>query len=212
MGKQIVVAGLGWFGTTLAQALTQAGHDVLGVDRRQEPVRDVVDSIGKAVQGEATSRALWGDLQIGGSDVGVVAFGDEAANTHTALLLKRLGIQRIVAKSGSEPHSELLRAIGVDSIVEPPKESALRLTHTLGAPILDYMIVTEDFGIAKITASARLKGVTIRRLFEERRVTVLVQRRSGRLILEPRDDDEVREGDMLIVAGKDQDLRDLAES
>ncbi|MBI4200660.1 MAG: TrkA family potassium uptake protein [Chloroflexi bacterium] len=209
MGQQIVVAGLGWFGATLARALTEAGHDVLGVDSREDPVRDLVETISKAVQGDATSRALWDDLQAKGADIGIVAFREEAHNVHTALLMRKLGLKRVVARSDSEPHSEILRAIGVESIVEPSRESALRLAHTLGVSIMDYLEVSEDFGIAKIMASAQLKGLTVRKLFDERRATVLVLRRGGRLVLEPRDDDEIREGDLLIIAGKDQDLREL---
>ncbi|MBI4200265.1 MAG: TrkA family potassium uptake protein [Chloroflexi bacterium] len=210
MAQQVVIAGLGQFGTVLARTLAQLGYDVLAVDRRPEPVRELADIVGSTVQGDTTSPGLWNDLPVKGADTGVVAFGSSMeANVMTTLLLRRLGVKKVIARSDSEFQSELLRAVGVDQVVEPWKESAQRLAHTLGSPIEGYIEMTQDFGVAKVTLAGLPKGVTVRRLYDERGVTVLALRRGDRVVLEPRDDEEVKEDDILIVAGKDENLRAL---
>jgi len=117
----------------LAKALARSGYDVLGIDRRQEKVRELAESIDKVVQGEATDPQLWQELPVKGADIGVIAFGSSLeANVLTALLLRQTGVKRVIALSQSDLHTELLRAIGVDQVIEPQVDSALQLAHTLG--------------------------------------------------------------------------------
>lgn len=210
MAEQIVLAGLGMFGSIVARGLTQAGFDVLAVDRRPEPVKENADIVSMALRGEATSFALWSELPIKSANIGIVAFSSNVeSNILTALVFRKLGIKRIIAKSESELHTELLHAIGIEAVVEPVKESAEQLVHTLGARILDYLDVSGDFGVAKIQTPEIFKRVSLRKLYQDRKVTVLAIQREGKIILQPSDNEQLREGDVLIAAGKDADLRKL---
>lgn len=212
MAKNVVVVGLGRFGGVLARALTGSGYDVLGIDRRQEKVRELADSISKAVQGEATDPQLWQDLPVKGADIGIIAFSSSLeANLLTALLLRKIKVKQVIALSRSDLHSELLRAIGVDQIVDPQLASASQLAHTLGTQIQDYLEVSKDFGVCKVTAMRQLKKFTLRRLYDEKKVTVLVLMRGNRVMLEPPEHEQVNEGDTLVVAGLDEHLRTFAE-
>jgi trk system potassium uptake protein TrkA len=210
LAKNAVIVGLGRFGSVLAEELTRLGYDVLGVDRRPERVRELAQSISKAVQGEATDPELWKELPVKGAAIGVIAISSSVeANVLTALLLRRVGIKQIIAVSSSELHSELLRAIGVDRIIEPQVDSAMRLAHTLGTRIEDYLEVTKGFGIAKIGANGHWKGMTLRKLQDDEATTVLVLLRGHQVMLEPSETEKIAEGDVLVLGGKDQDLRDL---
>jgi len=210
LARNVVIVGLGRFGAELARALTKSGYDVLGVDRRQEQVRALADSIDKVVQGEATDPQLWQDLPVKGADIGIIAFSSSLeANVLTALLLRKIQVKRVIALSQSDLHSELLRAIGVDQIIEPQVDSALMLAHTLGTQIHDYLEVSEDFGVCKLTADRELKEFTVRQLYEEKKVTVLVMHHGNRVMLEPPDSQQIIEGAALIVAGRDEHLRAL---
>lgn len=210
MAKNAVIVGLGRFGSVLAGELTRLGYDVLGVDRRPERVRELAQSISKAVQGEATDPELWKELPVKGASIGVIAFSSSVeSNVLTALLLRRVGIKQIIAVSRSELHGEVLRAIGVDRIIEPQVDSALRLAHTLGTRIEDYLEVTKGFGIAKIGANGHWKGMTLRKLQDDEETTVLVLLRGHRVMVGPPETEKIAEGDVLVMGGKDQDLRDL---
>ncbi|MBI4203057.1 MAG: TrkA family potassium uptake protein [Chloroflexi bacterium] len=213
MASLIVIAGLGRFGSVLAQALTQSGYEVLGIDRRQEPVRTLADSVSKTVQGDATSAGFWNDLPVKNADIGVVAFGSSVeANVLTAVLMRRVGLKRIIAKSSSELHTDLLRAIGIETIIEPASESALRLAHTLGTPVQDYLEVTADYGIGRISVAEAYKGTSVEELYNRRKSTVLAIRRGQNVVLQPKDTEMVKGKDTLFLAGADEDLRFLAQS
>ena len=210
MAEQVILAGLGRFGAIVATGLAKAGYDVLAVDRRYEPVKEFAESVSMALRGEATSVALWNELPIKDAKIGVVAFSSNVeANILTALVFRKLGIKRIIAKADSELHTELLHAIGVESVVEPVRESAERVVHTLGTRMLDYLEVSGEFGIARIEAGDILHRVSLRKLYEERKVTVLALHREGRIILQPTDNEQLRVDDVFIAAGKDSDLRRL---
>jgi trk system potassium uptake protein TrkA len=210
VAEQVVVVGLGRFGATLAVALTRAGHEVLGIDRQAAPVRELADIVSKTIQGDGARQSLWSDLPIKGAQIGIVAFSSNVeANVLTAMLLKKMNFKRVVAKSDSELHTELLRAIGVDLVVEPDKESAQGLAHTLGAPLAGYLPVTSDVGIARIQVPPPLVGMSVGALYREKHITVLVIARGDHVILEPKDDEELRDDETALVAGKDRELRGL---
>ncbi|MBM3941371.1 MAG: TrkA family potassium uptake protein [SAR202 cluster bacterium] len=210
MAKNVVIVGLGRFGSVLSKELTQAGYDILGVDRRPDRVREMGQTISKAVQGEATDPELWRDIPVKGADAGVVAFSSSVeANVLAALLMRRAGLKHVVAVSRSELHSEVLQAIGVDQIVEPQVESAMRLARAFGTNIKDYLEVTKGFGIARIPAETHWKGATVQKVQQDEDVTVLALVRGHRVLLVPSENDKLSEGDVLVLAGKDGDLRKL---
>ncbi len=126
-----------------------------------------------------------------------------------ALLLRRAGVKRVVALSSSELHSEVLRAIGVEQVVEPQADTAGRLAHAFGTSIQDYLEVIKGLGIAKIAARTRWKGSTVNKLQHDENVTVLALVRGNRVVLVPSENDKIGEDDVLVLAGKDSDLREL---
>jgi trk system potassium uptake protein TrkA len=210
LAKNILVVGLGAFGSRLAREYNNLGFEVLGVDINEGRVQELSDVLSKVVQGDATSAGLWGDLPTKQVDIGIIAFSTNiAANLMTALLLKKAGVKTLVAKSAGELHTELLKAAGVNRVIEPDKESALRAIRILGTDIEDYMEVTKEFGIARVAGNDQLKGMTIERLIDKYNVTVVILCRDKRVILEPPDTQEIALGDTLLVVGTDQDLRSI---
>lgn len=209
----ILVVGLGDFGATLGKELVGLGYQVLGIDIRDEPVRELADLLTKTVQGDATSQGLWRDLPLQEVGIGVIAFSaDTTASMITALILKKMGIKRIIAKSKGELHTELLRTVGVDRVIEPNKESARRTVYILGSALEDYLEVTRELGVARIKAPEGMKGIPLRALYETYRTTVVILSRGDRIILQPPDTEAIRAGDTLVVAGRSQDLQALAEA
>ncbi len=212
MAEHVLLAGMGRFGSILAESLAKQGYDVLAVDRRDEPLRAVADRVSKVVRGDATSIALWNDLPVRGATIAIVAFSSNVeSNVLTALLFRKLGVKHIIAKSEGPLHTELLQAIGVQAVIEPTKESAERVAHTLGTAMADYVKVTEDFGIAKVVGRRLLIGLTMRTLFKDYNVTPLLICRRDKVMPVPADEERVQRGDILILAGRDRDLRGLPD-
>ena len=213
MADKVVVVGLGLFGTALANGLASLGYEVLVIEQRADRAKEIDDPRIQTVQGDATSKALWDDLRLKDYQVGVVAFSSNLeANILTSLQMKKMGFPHIVAKSNGGYHTEVLHAIGVNMVVEPQEETGRRLAHVLGSYIEEYIDLSEEYGITKAQAPESVIGMTCQQLDKKKQITVLAIRRAQRVILTPSTVEVIRDGDILILAGKDSALRKLAMS
>ena len=70
-----LVVGLGSFGKTLAEALTDKGHDVIGVDSNEHRVEEIKDRISVAYIMDATERMALRELPLDEIDGAIVAIG-----------------------------------------------------------------------------------------------------------------------------------------
>ena len=213
MKKQAVVIGLGRFGSSIARELYQIGHDVLGIDQDERSVQDMLGHVTYAVKAEATNEAVLKELGVSNFDVAVVAIGsDVQASILVTILLKDLGIPFIVGRAINELHGNALDRIGADKVVYPEQEMGRRLAHIGFEPgVLDSMEVAPNYGIIKLRPPEHL----VKRTLEEAGlagprdkygVAVLALRRGREYFLVPAKDEEIRPGDVLIVAGNNEQL------
>ena len=210
MAKRIIVVGLGQFGGALAVELTRLGHDVLGMDKSEARVNELVDVVTKVIQGDATSPALWRDLPVQDMDMGVIALAEDSSDSAiAAMLLRNAGIKRLIAMSHGDVHSQLLKALGIVRVIEPNREAALRASHVLDAPLRDYMGVVLEYGIARITVNVELSEMTVKQFAQRHKVNILLIARGNKVLVDLGEGEHTKVGDTLVVAGNDEDLRVL---
>ena len=75
--KQYVVIGLGIFGSTIATTLSEAGKEVLAIDRDMICVERLADVVTKAVVADGTDIDQLKMLGVQEFDVAIVAIGDK---------------------------------------------------------------------------------------------------------------------------------------
>jgi trk system potassium uptake protein TrkA len=214
MKKQLCVIGLGRFGATIATELYQSGHDVLAIDTDELKIQDMLGQVTYAVRANATSESVLRELGVGDMDVAVVALGSEniQASILITVILKSLGIPFIIARAATELHGDALERIGADKVVYPEMESARRVAHVDFNPgIIDYMEIAPNAGISKMRPPEEM----LRRTLEEtglggpegsHGVVVLAVRRGRSYIVHPSMDEEIKPGDILIVAGRNEQV------
>ena len=81
---QVVVIGLGRFGTTVATTLYQMGHDVLAIDKDSVKVQELAGQVTYAVAADATDEDALRELGIEKFEYAVVAIG---TNTEASIWL-----------------------------------------------------------------------------------------------------------------------------
>ncbi|MHB8926300.1 MAG: potassium channel family protein [Bacillota bacterium] len=214
MKRQFAVIGLGRFGSSVARALNAMGHEVLAVDSDEENVQRMADEVTHAVTADATDAAALKAMGIRNFDAVVVAIGDMQASILCTLLLKELGVGDVVAKADNDLHGKVLQRTGADRVIYPERDSGVRLAHNLSAStILDYIELAPDYSIVEISATQALVGKTLRHL--ALRVTfnvnVIAIRRGSSMNITPQADDQVLAGDVLIVVGRNDDIKRLEE-
>jgi len=205
---QVAVLGLGRFGTQLALSLVEEGHEVLAVDQSETEIQRVADRLTKAAIADITDEQALRDLGIGNMDVGVVATAYLEASVLAAMNLLSLGVRDVYAKAQSERHAMMLRRLGVQRVVEPEKEGGQRFAHLLRLrEAKDYLSLTTDYGVATYEPPPRLYGTTLDKLDEERstrRLLMLV--RDNEVQLNPVRSQQIKANDLLIFSGADEDL------
>ncbi len=116
--KQVVVIGLGRFGSSVARSLYNLGHDVLAIDVNEDRVQDMMGQVTYPVNGNASNEAILKELGVQDYDAAVVAVGsDVVSSVMTCVLLQTMGVPYIVARAQNDLHANTLERIGVDKAV-----------------------------------------------------------------------------------------------
>jgi trk system potassium uptake protein TrkA len=213
--KQAAVIGLGRFGASVARTLANAGCEVLGVDIDESRVKAVADEITDAVRANALDEEALRTLGLRNFEVVVVAIGHEVqASILVTVLLKEMGIPKIVAKAQDDLHGRVLQKVGADIVVFPERDMGVRLAHTLiSRNVIDEIQISTDYSIMEMQAPPRFLDRSLKQLELRQRfgLTVLAIRRADRIIVSPDATQIVEEGDILVTLGQPEKLESLNE-
>jgi trk system potassium uptake protein TrkA len=215
MMKQYIVIGLGRFGISVATTLSEKGHDVLAIDRDEDPVQEITEIVTHAVQVEATDEDSLKTLGVNNFDVAVVSIGDDIhSNILATLILKELGVEYVVTKAQNELHGKVLNKIGADKIVYPERDMGTRVAHNLvTSNVLDYIELAPDYSIIEVLATTSLVGKTLQELELRPKfgLNVIAIKKGNNINVTPEAKDRVESGDVLVVMGPEKGLDRLRE-
>jgi trk system potassium uptake protein TrkA len=220
MKKQVCVIGVGRFGAAVAQELYQSGHDVMAIDTNEATIQDLLGHVTFAVRADASSESVLKELDVAAFDVAVVALGSENVQDSILItvLLKSLGVPFVICRATNELHGSTLERIGADRVVFPEMDAARRIAHVGFTPgIIDYMSIVPNFGISKMRPPERMCGRTLEEVGlggspDKHGVSVLAIRRGRTSFLHPAKDEEIKPGDVLVVAGTNEHIGHLYET
>jgi trk system potassium uptake protein TrkA len=212
--KTFGVIGLGRFGYHVARTLAQGGAEVIACDVDEEKVREVSEYVSLAYVLDATDAKALKESGIANVDTAVVSIGENIeASILIVVQLKELGVKEIVAKAVNPLHGKVLEKLGVDRVVYPEKEMAIRVAHSLLAgEFIEEIPIGEKHSIFELKAFDFMLGKTLRELDVRRRfgVSVLAIKRGENLIVNPVGDEKVLPGDILVVLGTTEQLSSMA--
>ena len=208
--KSYVVIGLGRFGQTLARQLCMLGAEVLAMDTSNELVQQVAEHVTHAVVGDAQDKEVLRALGVRDFDCAIVAIGtDLAASVLTVMNLQELEVPNIICKAHDETHSRVLKQLGVDKVVIPEQENAVRLARSLNSHnVLDYIELSEDYGILELPAPRSWVGKTLKELDVRAKLGVnIIAVESGKVTnVSPSADYRILEEDVMVVLGDNYSL------
>ena len=203
--KSYIVIGLGLFGTAAALKLYELGEEVLVIDTDEDMVNRISDRVTRAVTADARDRDVLAKLGAGNFDRAIVAVGtDLAASALITMNLKALNVPFIACKAYDDTHREILEKLGADLVIIPEREVAdklaLGMTH---AGIMEYIELSDEFGIVEMAAPGSWQGKTIRALELRSRcgVNVIALRRGEKIIIPPPIDDPLTAEEALVILG-----------
>lgn len=145
MSKLIGILGLGIFGSTIAKTLSEFGSDVIAVDKYEENVNRIEPYIAKGVVGDFTDIELLRTIGLEDCDAVVIATGTYLeASVLGVLNCKKLGIKHIIAKAKNKNYREVLEEIGSTIVVQPEKESGMRVAKNLLRTNIEDIVRLDD--------------------------------------------------------------------
>jgi trk system potassium uptake protein TrkA len=215
MQQRVVVIGLGIFGTNIVRELYASGFEVIAIDKNKEAVQRVRDSATKAIQADGMDKEVMEAIGIQEDDVCIVSFGEDlAAATLSTLHLKQMKVKTIIVKAPNEEHKLILEKVGATEVMIPEKEIAHKVAKSLISPnVLDYLPISDDYMIFEVAPPNSFLGRTLAelRLRSRYHIDVIAIRDivSGKVQMVPRADFVVKDGEVLVVVGKEKDIQQI---
>ncbi|MGB7841794.1 MAG: TrkA family potassium uptake protein [Salinimicrobium sp.] len=174
--KKYIIIGLGNFGASLAEKLTQMGNEVIGVDLNMSKVEAIKDKITHAVNLDSTDVTAVTNLPLKDTDVVIVGIGeDKGANIMATALMKQLHVKRLISRAVSPLQEMVLEAMGVDEIIHPEEETAERWSKKLNLHgVVDSFEVNRDFSIIETAIPEEYDGKTLEEVSLKRKYDLIV--------------------------------------
>lgn len=171
-----IIIGLGNFGASLAQKLTEQGNEVIGIDTSMSKVDAYKEKISHTICMDATDEFTVSGLPLKETDIVLVAIGeDQGANIMTTALLKNFEVKRLISRAINPLHEKVLQAIGVDEIVHPEEETAERWAKKLClSNVVDSFELNDDYSIIQAKVPDDYIGKTVREVGFRRGFNLLV--------------------------------------
>jgi trk system potassium uptake protein TrkA len=215
--KRFVVVGLGIFGSTIAEALHEAGYEVLAVDLAGKAVDRMARHTTRAAVGDAREIETLERLGAKDADAAIVSTGDDiSASILAVMALHDLGVREIYVKVISADHARVMKKIGVTQTVFPEHDSASNLANlvTHSRSLLNYIRLGERFGIQEMAVPADWEGKPLRELQLRQRfgISVVAVRDvlTDQIMAVPDPETKLKVSDALLIAGRDEDLERVA--
>jgi trk system potassium uptake protein len=224
-----IVVGLGRFGLKLASILTDMGHEVIGIDRNENNCEEAKDSVTTVMKMDCTNVNAIRSLPVNDMDCIIVAIGEDVgASVLTLSILKNLKVKRIIGRAINDIHHGILKQIGIEEIVHPLEDSAFHVSTMLQLKNVFRVIeISDQFAVAEVVVPERYVGhsidtLNIQKRFDLKVIAVIksigkdslstILRRNCKVHLFFKDDEQTLASDILLIAGKIQDIKRFSES
>lgn len=218
--KNVMIVGGGRVGYYLAMSLGEMGVGVKIIESGYERCVALAEALPDAlvINGDGADDSLLRSESAGDMGAFVSVTDRDEVNLMTALLAKRLGVPKVVAKLSRADYADLLGGIGLDNIVSPVTVTAnyiLRYVRGLqnaeGNTVNSlYRIIGDKAEAIEFTAneSAKMIGIPLKDLRLAPGVIIVVIVRKNEVII-PHGNDCIKPHDSVILVTKGLEPADL---
>lgn len=157
------VIGVGRFGFHVATTLADHGMDVVAVDSNESIIDQIKDKVTQAISMRVTDEDALRSIGIEHMDTVIVAMGENFAQSIlvTALLKQKLHVPKVIVRSISPIHKDILQLIGADQVILPEREMGIKLADSLSLPFSSLTRISQDFSICQTKTPRKFVGKTI---------------------------------------------------
>jgi trk system potassium uptake protein TrkA len=209
--RQYAVIGLGKFGQSVALTLAESGEQVIGIDSDPQVVKEMADKLTNVAEADATNEKNLTALGIKDVDVAIVSVGENfEASILITLTLKDLGVPEIIVKAKSDSQAKVLQKVGATRVVNPEKDMGIRVAKSLVSPrIIDHIELSSDYSLLEMAPPKEFVGKSLKQLDVRAKYginVIAIKHEQGDIDIAPSADHVIKEGDLLVVIGKNKDI------
>jgi len=218
---RIVIAGAGEVGTHLAKMLSNEQHDIVIIDPEESRLKPIDSSLDvMTCLGSATSVNLLKDTLGKKTDLFIAVAHLEDTNITAAILAKRLGAVKTIARIDNREYlehttREFFKSLGIDSLIYPELIAAkevLGLLHETGTTeFMEFSGGMLSLYVQKLEENAPIVNKKLRDVTRELKSTnyraVAIKRDDETII--PRGDEVFMQGDLVYVVSTREGIQEM---
>lgn len=215
MKKKFAVIGIGKFGLHIAKTLAEhKNNEVIAIDNDEDVINKIEPFVDNAFKIDAMDEKSLRETGVENVDVAIVSIGENVeANLIVVMQLLDIGIKELVVKSVNPLHRRILEKIGVKRIVDPEKEMAIKVAHSLiTVNLLEEIALSDEYSIFEIKAPLKSIGKTLISLDLRKKynISVLGIKHGEKITVNPSPNDVIYEDDVLIVLANSKSISDFS--
>jgi trk system potassium uptake protein len=221
------IIGLGQLGQAAALYLADNGIEVIAIDRDAARVEPLKDRVAIAMSLDSTDERALRACGIAECATVLLALGENQLEeaVMTTMLLRELGVGRIISRASSDVQAKVLERLGVSRVIFPERQIGQQVARQIMMPEVHELVpLSEGLALAGVRVPDSLIGRTIGEAEVRRRYGLSVVALKS-LHEEAKDDGRVeaiwrtdnnpgpetvmRAGDVLLVVGAENAVREL---
>ncbi len=155
--KSVLLIGMGKFGSTLGEKLTDMGDDVMIVDKNEDIVNSLAGKYENALIANCMILENLESLDVPSFDACIVAIGDDfQSSLEITSNLKDLGAKYVVSRATTQIQRKFLMRVGADEVIYPDWDIAEKLAVRLNAEnVINFIDLDSEFSIFEIAVPVK---------------------------------------------------------
>ena len=203
--KSVAVIGGGNVGYMLAKSLEDMKIKTKIIEKDYDRCEFLAQELHKTlvINGDGTNLKILDEEEIGSSDVVISVTNNDEKNLLCSLLVKQLGVKRVISRVSKVLNVPLFEKVGIDIDVSPKTSAINEVRNDLDENDVDILATVEQgqAEVLEILVKDEFNGKKIMDLrFPAPAIIGVVQRRNQVII--PKGDTQLREHDILIIFTK----------
>ena len=203
--KSVAVIGGGNVGYMLAKSLEDMKIKTKIIEKDYDRCEFLAQELHKTlvINGDGTNLKILDGEEIGSSDVVISVTNNDEKNLLCSLLVKQLGVKRVISRVSKVLNVPLFEKVGIDIAVSPKTSAINEVRNDLDENDVDILATVEQgqAEVLEILVKDEFNGKKIMDLrFPAPAIIGVVQRRNQVII--PKGDTQLREHDILIIFTK----------
>ena len=217
-----IICGHGRIGSVICQTLQDDGKSFVVIEQQEEEVQDMFAKGYVAIKGDAAQDDVLLEAGIKRAIALITVVGSDADNVFITLTAKGInpGITVLARSSGGKGSETKLKRAGADKVISPYYIGGRRMAQFMLRPhvthFIDLAMYTKDMSLSLdeilVSEKAQIHGKTLMQsnLRQDYDIIVIGIKRPGEeMLFNPRPDQVILTGDVLIVLGQEAQLQAL---